>query len=172
MLSDFWRVLLEGRIFFWVKWYTPSISYAIYHTKASSFILKDNTVPCDSSYYLQFKGRQWMYHSDGHYAKKFVLTDIDYVENNIFEENWPQLVIIIFLGYSYIQTFEKKLNIYCNATNPKICSIQLKRPKYFFIHIPAEGKGAAFLTMGVFHLYLFFFFQTKKDFKLKFSVFF
>ena len=56
LVVSFLESFARGKNFFWVKWYMPSFSYTIYHTKASSFILKDNTLPCDSSYYLQIQG--------------------------------------------------------------------------------------------------------------------
>ena len=50
-----------------------------------------------------------------------------------------------------------------------MCSIQLKPPKYFFIHILAEGQGAAFLTMRVNHdvKFSWFFFVNQKSFHAK-----
>ena len=57
LVVSFLESFARGKNFFWVKWYMPSFSYTIYHTKASSFILKDNTLPCDSSYYLQIQGK-------------------------------------------------------------------------------------------------------------------
>ena len=50
-------------------------------TEASSFILRNNTLPCDSTFYLQIQGNANEYIIPiGHHAKKFML----YITENRF----------------------------------------------------------------------------------------
>ena len=49
-------MFLSMLVAWFLERHAPSISQTISHTKASSFILKDNTLPRDSSYYLQIRG--------------------------------------------------------------------------------------------------------------------
>ena len=173
MLSDFWRVLLEGRLFFWVKWYTPSISYTIYHTKASSFILKDNTLPCDSSYYLQIQGKAVGASFRWTLCKKVCF-------------NWYRLRLIKIIFWRKLAAVSDnnlfRIFLYTNIWKKNWIFIVMQQIQRFvlyssndlntFLSISRRKRKGQLFDHGGLSSFFFFFLRSIKAFNLTFSVFF
>ena len=104
-MSRFWRVLLEEEFF--SRW---SDSFFLNDlTKVSSFILKDNTLPCDSSYYQQIPRNAAGVSFLWTLCKKVYVL----IENRLCSIKiifWRKLSAVSdnnHFGYSYRQTIEK-----------------------------------------------------------------